>query len=110
MYAYIHCHKHSCSTSVPDSIGLGLCFTQPLITPTIDKDDPKATVLNFLGKAKPEDPEFVKQVKAQSLEFVYDYMQEKHIELMSCLESLPEEYHKLPFHEYFKAYSHCSIE
>ena len=28
-------------------------------------------------------------------------MQEKHIELMSCLESLPEEYHSLPFHEYF---------
>ena len=28
-------------------------------------------------------------------------MQEKHIELMSCLESLPDEYHSLPFHEYF---------
>ena len=28
-------------------------------------------------------------------------MQEKHIELMSCLESLPEEYHSLLFHEYF---------
>ena len=28
-------------------------------------------------------------------------MQDKHIELMSCLESLPEEYHSLPFHEYF---------
>ena len=28
-------------------------------------------------------------------------MQEKHIELMLCLESLPKEYHSLPFHEYF---------
>ena len=28
-------------------------------------------------------------------------MQDKHIKLMSCLESLPEEYHSLPFHEYF---------
>ena len=28
-------------------------------------------------------------------------MQEKHIELMSCLESLPKEYHLLPFHKYY---------
>ena len=28
-------------------------------------------------------------------------MQDKYIELMSCLESLPKEYHSLPFHEYF---------
>ena len=28
-------------------------------------------------------------------------MQDKHIELMLCLKSLPEEYHTLPFHEYF---------
>ena len=28
-------------------------------------------------------------------------MQDTHIELMSCLESLPEEYHSLLFHEYF---------
>ena len=28
-------------------------------------------------------------------------MQERNIELMSCLESLPEAYHSLPFHEYF---------
>ena len=28
-------------------------------------------------------------------------MQDKHIELMSCLESLPEECYSLPFHEYF---------
>ena len=37
----------------------------------------------------------------QSLKLMYEYMQDKHIELMSCLESLPEEYHSLPFHEYF---------
>ena len=28
-------------------------------------------------------------------------MQEKYIKLMSCLDSLPNEYHQLPFHKYF---------
>ena len=28
-------------------------------------------------------------------------MQDKHIKLMSCLKSLPEEYYSLPFHKYF---------
>ena len=28
-------------------------------------------------------------------------MQAKHIKLMSCIKILPEEYHKLPFHEYY---------
>ena len=71
------------------------------MVPDLDKDDPKATVLNSLKKALAEDLEFVEQVKVQSLKLIYEYMQEKHIELMSCLESLPEEYHSLPFHEYF---------
>ena len=35
------------------------------------------------------------------MKLVYKYLQEKHIELISCLENLPEEYHSLPFHEYF---------
>ena len=56
---------------------------------------------NSLEKAKLEDPKFVKQVKAQSFKMIYDYMQQKHIKLMSCLESLPKEYHKLPFYAYF---------
>ena len=98
----VHCHKHSHNISVPGINQLCLCFIQPLIIPTLDKDDPKTTALNSLEKAKSEDPEFVKQVKAQSLNLIYDYMQEKHIELMSCLESLPKKYHKLPFHEYFE--------
>ena len=40
----VHCHKHSRSISVPGIIKSGLFFTQPLIVPFLDKDDPKATV------------------------------------------------------------------
>ena len=44
--------------------------------------------------------EFVERVKVQSLKLICEYMQDKHIELMSCLENLHEEYHSFPFHEY----------
>ena len=86
------------------SVILGLAqklFTHALIVPSLDKDDPKATVLNSLDKALAEDVEFVKSVKVQSLKLIYKYIQDKHIELMSCLESLSEKYHSLPFHQYF---------
>ena len=101
MLTCIHRNKHSRSISVPGIIRSGLCFTQPLIVPDLDKDDPKATVLNSLEEVLAEDSEFVEQVKVQSLKLIYEYIQEKHTKLMSCLESLPEEYHSLPFYEYF---------
>ena len=44
MLTCIHCHKHSRSISVPGIIRSGLCFTQPLIVPSLSKDDSKATV------------------------------------------------------------------
>ena len=99
MLMCIHHYKHSRSIFVLDIISLGLCFTQPLIVPSLDKDDPKATVLNSLAKDLAEDEEFVEGVKIQSSKLIYEYMQDKHIELMSCLESLPEEYHSLPFRD-----------
>ena len=72
MLTCVHCHKHSHSISVPGVIRLGLCLTQSLIIPSLDKDDPKATALNSLQTARLEDPEFVKQVKAHSLKLIYD--------------------------------------
>ena len=92
MLTCVHLHKHSCSISVPGIIRSGLCFTQPLIILSLDKDDLKATVLN---SALAEDKEFIERVKVQSLKLIYEHMQDKHIEMMSCLESLPEEYHSL---------------
>ena len=101
MFTCIHCHKHYHSISVLGIIRSGLCFTQTLVVPSLDKYDPKATVLNSLGKALAEDEDFVERVKIQSLKLIYEYMQDKHIELMSCLESLPENYDSLPFDENF---------
>ena len=100
MLTCVHRKQHSCSISIPGVIRSGLCFTQPLIVPSLEKDDPRATVLNSLEKALAEDTEFVEQVKIQLLKLIYNYMQEKHIELMLCLESLPEEYHSPFFHSF----------
>ena len=50
MLTCVYHHKHSCNISVPGIIRSGLCFTQPLSGPTLDKDDPKATVFNSLEK------------------------------------------------------------
>ena len=66
MLTCVHRHKHSHSLCVPGIIRSGLCFTQPLIVPSLGKDDPKATVLNSLKKALAENVEFVKRVKLQS--------------------------------------------
>ena len=74
MLTCVHCHKHSRSISVPGIIRLGLCFTQPLLVPFLDKDDTKATDLNSLEKALSEDEEFVERVKIQSLKLIYEYM------------------------------------
>ena len=42
-----------------------------------------------------------KRVKVQLFKLIYEYMRDKHIELMSCLISLPERYRSLSFQEYF---------
>ena len=74
MLTYVHQKRHFQSLSVPSIIRSGLCFTQPLIVPSLDKDDPKATVLNSLEKALAEDTELVERVKVQSLKLIYEYM------------------------------------
>ena len=61
MLTYVHCHKHCCSISVICIIQSGLCFTQPLIVPTLNNDDPKAIILNSSKKNLADDPEFVKK-------------------------------------------------
>ena len=74
MLTCVHRKRHSQSLSVPSIIRSGLCFTQPLIVPFLDKDDPKGTILDSLEKALAEDSEFVERVKVQSLKLIYEYM------------------------------------
>ena len=50
MLTCVHRKRHSQSLSVPGIIRSGLSFTQPLIVPSLDKDDSKATVLNSLER------------------------------------------------------------
>ena len=74
MLTCVHYNKHSRSIFIPGIIRPGLCFTQPLIVPSLGKVDPNATVLNSLEKALAEDTEFVERVKVQSLKLIYEYM------------------------------------
>ena len=64
MLTRVHGHKYSRSISVPDIIRSGLCFTQPLIVPSLGKADPNATVLNSLEKALAEDTEFLNKSRS----------------------------------------------
>ena len=50
MLTCVNCQKHSRSLYVPGIIRSGLCFTQPLIVPSLGEDKPKATVLNSLER------------------------------------------------------------
>ena len=43
------------------------------------------------------DPNFKKQCKLKTLEFIYRHQQNEHIKLMQALESVPQRFHKLPF-------------
>ena len=52
MLTCVHCKKHNRSISIPGIICSGLCFTQPLILPSLDKEDPRATIYNSIDKAK----------------------------------------------------------
>ena len=50
MLTCVHHHIYSHIISVLGIIRSGLCCTQRLIVPTLDKENPKATVLNSLEK------------------------------------------------------------
>ena len=76
MLIFVHHHKHSRSISILGIIRSSLCFTQPLILLTLDKDDLKATILDSLGKALTEDAEFAERVKVQSSTLIYEYIQD----------------------------------
>ena len=74
----------------------------PLLIPpgVVPSNHPSATPLNSLEKALDVDPVFNLQCQQKSFEAVYSYHQQQHLELMQVLDSIPEQFHKLPFHQW----------
>lgn len=100
MLTCVHHHNHNQSIYVCSVIHSGLCFTQSLIVLNLEKDDPLATVYDYLKKTKGRDKEFHDSIKLQNLNLIYNYQQDKPVELVSYLRFLLEEYHILSFHEF----------
>ena len=92
VFIIIHC----LSIYVTGIIRLYLCFIQPLIVLTLNKDDPKATVLQSVEKSLANDPKFIERVKVQSLKLIYEYIQDKHIKLLLCFPSQRVSYSTIP--------------
>jgi len=66
----------------------------------IASNHPSATPLNSPDKALDVDPVFNLNCKRKSLEAIYEYQQQQHLDLMQILESVPSQFHKLPFNHW----------
>ena len=98
-----HKKKSNRNLYIPGIIRGGLCFTMPLMIPSgLSSRDSTATIYNSRSKAYKEDPSFCKSCKLKKLELIYEHKQNEHIKLMEVLESVPEEFHKLPFHRWIQ--------
>ena len=83
---------------IPGIVQGGLCFTLPLILPDLPLDHPDATKFNSLKIAYESDKEFYDSCDSLKLQYLYEYQQQKHIELMDVLTQVPPEFHSIPFH------------
>ena len=97
-----HRAKSNRNIYIPGIIRSGLCYTLPLLIPpgVIASNHPSATPLNSLDKALDVDPVFNLNCKQKSLKAIYEYQQQQHLDLIQILESVPSQFHKLPFNHW----------
>ena len=86
------------NVEIPGIVRGGLCFTLPLILPDLPPDHPDANKSNSSKIAYETDKEFQESCDSLKLQTLYEYQQQKHIELMEVLTQVPPEFHTLPFH------------
>ena len=60
--------------------------------------DLSEAVINLQDKVYADNQGFKKKCDLLSMRLIYKYQQQEHINLMSALESIPVQFHKLPFH------------
>ena len=94
-----HRKKFNRNVYIPGIIRAGLCYTLPLIIPSgLPASDPSATVYTSREKAYNDDPSFRKRCDSKAMSLIYEHQQQEHIRLMQTLETVPKQFHKLPFH------------
>ena len=99
--ACTHKSKSNRNIYIPGIIRSGLCYTMPLVIPPGPRSNhPEASSLNSLEYAVKHDPTFKLKCDLKSYEAIYDYQQSQHLKLMQILESVPQKYHRLPFHHW----------
>ena len=101
MLCCTHKNKHSCNIYIPGIIQAGLCYTMPLVIPSVLQVlDPSETIFNSQEKAYQEDKDFRKSCDLKAMQLIYEHQQKEHIKLMNELQQVPVEYHSLPFHHW----------
>ena len=101
MLCCTHKSKHNRNVYIPGIIRAGLCYTMPLIIPSgLKASDPSATIFNSKDKAYQDDKDFRKNCDAKTMQLIYEYQQKEHVKLINELETVPTQYHDLPFHKW----------
>ena len=69
-------------------------------TSGLQSTDPHASVFNSREKAYLSNRKFKKKCDMMSISLIYEHQQQEHIALIKDLETVPEQFHKLPFHSW----------
>ena len=73
----------------------------PLIIPsTLPANDLSATIYTSKEKAYSEDSKFKTACDNKAMQLIYEYQQQEQVKLMNSLQSVPKQFHSLPFHEW----------
>ena len=80
----------------------GKCYTNGLIPPDLDPSSPHATPATSSASALASDPDFAADCQRAFLYSVHAYQEAECAQLRSEFESLPAQFHDLPFHEYIQ--------
>ena len=80
-----------------------------LIIPSgLQSTDPHASVFNSRDKSYSNNKEFEKKCDLLSLRLIYEYQHQEHVALLKALETVPNRFHKLPFHSLIHNNTHVN--
>ena len=99
-----HKRKFNRNIYIPGVIRIRLCYTMPLMIcrKRLPADFEEATVVNSFEKAYQDDLSYRKACDAKAVELIYKHQEQEHLKLMQVLESVPKQFHSLPFSKWIK--------
>ena len=80
----------------------GKLYTGPLIPPDLPIDHPLATPKTSHAAAIASDPDFARACERATIQAVYAHQEREYAHLRDEMTVLPQEHHKMPFHEYIQ--------